>query len=150
MADHLVGEGPQLRHPVDVLPTQVVAVRPVADHAAGQREHPEVAEVLAPRGAPVARPARGDERDGHVVTHRDLGDVGAHLGHDARSLMAADDREHGGHADRLEDLGGRADVARAQVLVGVAHAGVDHLDPDLTVGRRVDLDLLGLPRLAQS
>ena len=149
MTDHLVGEGPQLCHPVHVLPTEVVAVRPVADHAAGQREHPEIAEILATRGAPVARPTGGDERDGHVVAHRDLGDVRAHLGHDARSLMTADDGEHGGHADRLEDLGRGADVARTQMLVGVAHARVDHLDPDLPVGRRVDLHFLGLPRLAQ-
>ena len=43
--------------------------------------------------------------------------------------------------------GGALDVAGAQVLVGVAHAGIDHLHPDLAVGRRVDLDLFGLPGL---
>ena len=47
---------------------------------------------------------------------------GPHLGDDARSLVAADHREHRLDTEDLEDLGRRAHVAGAEVLVGVAHA----------------------------
>ncbi len=147
---HLVGEGPQLRHAVQVLAGQVVAVGPVADHAAGQRHHPEVAEVLAAGGTPVARPTGGDEGHGDVVALGHLGHVGPDLGDDAGSLVAPDDREHRLHAHHLEHLGRLADGAVAQVLVGVAHARPDHLHPHLAVARRVDLDLFGLPGLVES
>ncbi len=150
VADHLVGEGPELAHPVHVRATEVVAVRPVADHAAAQRRRAEVAQVLPARGAPVAGPTRGDERHRHVIAERDLRHVGPDLGHDARSFMPADDREHGRDADQFEHFGRRADIACPQVFVGVAHAGVDHLHPDLTVARWIDVDLFGLPRLVQS
>ena len=149
VAHHLVGERAELGHAVQVLAAQVVAEGAIADHAAGQRRHPEVTEVLAPRGTPVAGAAGGDEGDGHVVALGDLGDVRAHLGHDPRALVSPDDREHGLDPDHLEHLGRCADVTRTQVLVGVAHACVDHLDPDLAVARGVDLDLFGLPRLVE-
>ena len=62
--------------------TQVVAVRPVADHAAGQGRHAQVAQILATRCAPVAGPARRYERHRHMIAQRDLGHVGPDLGHD--------------------------------------------------------------------
>ena len=130
-------------------PAEVVPVRPVADHSAGQRGQPEIAQVLAAGRAPVARPARGDEGHRDVVPHSHLGHIGADLGHDARTLVTTDEGEHGGHPDHLEYLGWSADVAGAHVLVGVAQSRIGHLHPDLPVGRRVDLDLLGLPRLVQ-
>ena len=105
VADHLVGEGPQLRHAVEVLAAQVVAVGAVTDHAAGQGGHAEVAQVLAPRGAPVADATRGDEGHGHVVAHADLGHVGPGLGDDARALVTAHHGEHRLHADHLEHFG---------------------------------------------
>ena len=147
--DHLVGEGAELRHAVQVLAGQVVAVGAVADHAAGQRHHPEVAQVLSSGGTPVTRPTGGDEGHSDVVALRHLGHVGPDLGDDAGALVAADHREHGLHAHHLEHLGRLADVAGAQVLVGVAHARPDHLHPDLTVARGVDLDLFGLPGLVE-
>ena len=150
VAHHFVGEGPELAHPVHVRSVQVVAVRPVADHAAGQRRHPEVAQILATRSAPVARPTGRDERHRHVIAQPDLRHVGPDLGHDARSFVSADDREHGGCADQFEHFGRSADITAAQMLVGVAHAGVHHLHPDLAVARRVYVDLFGLPWLVQS
>ena len=129
--DHFVGEGPQLGHPVQVLAAQVVAVGAVADHAARQRHHAEVAEVLATGRTPVAGPTGRDEGDGDVVALRHLGHVGPDLGHDARALVPADHGEHRRHAHRLEHLGRLADVTGAQVLVGVAHARLHHLHPHL-------------------
>src|ERR1035437_7788406 len=51
---------------INRLAAQVVAVGAVADHAAGQGGHPEVAQILSARGAPVADAARGDEGHGPV------------------------------------------------------------------------------------
>ena len=72
-----------------------------------------------------------------MVAHRQRLDAWAHFGHDPRAFMATDHREHRLHAEHLEDLGSRAHVAGAEVLVGVAHAGIGHLDPHLVrAGRR--------------
>src|SRR6202041_483521 len=128
---------------------QVVAVGAVTDHAAGQRHHPEIAQVLSSGGTPVTRPTGGDERNSDVVTLGYLRHIGPDLGDDAGALVAADHGEHGLHAHHLEHLGRLANVAGAQVLVGVAHARPDHLHPDLAVARRVDLDLVGLPGLVE-
>ena len=46
--------------------------------------------------------------------------------------------------------GADAHVAGAQVLVGVAHSGIGHLDHHLVGPRGIDLDLLDLPRLVES
>ena len=74
---------------------------------------------------------------------------GSDLGHHAGALVATDHREHRVDVEDLEHLGRGAHVAGAEVLVGVAHAGVGHLDDHLVGTGRIDLDLLDLPRLVE-
>ena len=113
-----------------VEPERAVGEHPGAGVLAG------VAQLLAAGRAVPALAAGGDERAGHVVADGDPGDGMAHRVDDARALVPADHR----HAHRR--------VALLDVVVGVAQAGREELDPDLVRLRVVQFKLGDLPRLA--
>jgi hypothetical protein len=81
-------------------------------------------------------PAGRDEAEHDVVAGLQPRDALADLLDDAGALVAADD----GQRERQ--------VAGHQVLVGVAHTRRRHLDEDLALLGRVELDLLDAPILA--
>jgi hypothetical protein len=85
-----------------------------------------------------------------VVAHGQRLDVRPDLHHDAGTLVAPDGGKQRLHAEHSEDLGRRADVSVAQVLVGVAHARIGHLHPHLVRMGLVDIELLDLPRLVEA
>jgi hypothetical protein len=87
---------------------------------------------MAGRAEP-ATPTRGQERRDDVVAGSETDDAGAHLAHDARSLVATDQRER------------RRKIAGADVLVGMAEAGRLPRHQDLAVARRIEIDLLDRP-----
>ena len=76
--------------------------------------------------------------------------LGPTSAHDPRALVPADHREHRLHAEDLEHLGRSAHVAGTEVLVGMAHAGIGHLDHHFVRTRGVDVDLFDLPRLFET
>ena len=125
-------------------PAERLAVQPERERAGGQLPAGDrgalVAEVGPARRAEPAVPAGGQEAGDDVVAGRDGGDARAHGLDDAGALVPADDRV------------APARVGVPQVLVGVAQAGVGHLDQHLARARVEHLELddlvLGL-RLAQ-
>ena len=118
-------------------PLGVVAAGAV-DLRARQQGGAVVAEVRVAVGAGRAAAAGRDEGEDDVVARRDPGDALADLEHDAGALVTADDGRDAGQ------------VAGADVVVGVAHAGGHHLHEDLTGLGRVELDLLDRPLAAGS
>ncbi len=82
-------------------------------------------------------PARGDEDEHDVIALGEPGHARTDLLHDTRALMAADDRQ----ADH--------EVTLHAVVIGVTQARGHQADPDLTLPRRGELDLLDAPRLVE-
>ena len=146
---HVVGEGAELRHAVELGVAQVMAPRHVAHHRAGQGVHAQVAQVLTSRGAPVAEATGRHECGSNVIAHRYRLDALADFDDDAGALGAPDARKERLDTEDRQDARVNADVTTAEVLIGVAHTGIGHLDRDFVGVRRVDLDLFGLPWLVQ-
>jgi hypothetical protein len=84
-----------------------------------------------------------------VVARRHARDPSADLDDHTCPLVSAEEGEQCRPAEQLADLGGQADVAGDDVLVGVAHAGHLPLHEDLADLRRLDLDLSDLPGLVE-
>src|SRR5574337_1593744 len=80
---------------------------------------------------------RGHEAEHDMVTHLEVGDTRADLGHHAGTLVTTDVWvQFHRHA------------AVTDVLIGVTHTSANELDLDLPVLWWVELDFLDLPRLA--
>src|SRR5581483_6902293 len=131
-----LGERADHAHGAEVVVAAVEAERPVG-HAALEDGGAEVAEVLLAGGAPAAEAAGGDERAHHVVAGLDPADARPDLLDDAGTLVAPDEGEAGN------------DVAVAEVLVGVAEAGGDVADEDLTLLRRIEVKFDDFPVLPE-
>src|ERR1035437_2471813 len=67
------------------------------------------------------------------------------LGDDASTLVAADDRVEGVDPEHRDYLRRGCHIAGAQMLIGVAHARIRHLDSHLVRTRGVDFDLFDFP-----
>jgi hypothetical protein len=110
LRDHgVLGERADRAEAAEILVPQVEPERAVEEHPGGRVEALH-AHVLVPGGAGPAGPACGDVGTDDPVAHRDPAHGRADRLHDARALVAADDREpHRG-------------VALRDVIVGVAQA----------------------------
>ena len=131
----VLGERAEHAQAAEVLAALVEPERPVGEHPGGG-VLARVAQLLTAGRAVPALAAGGNERAGHVVADLDPGDGLADRLDDAGALVPADDRQ----AHRR--------VALLDVVVGVAQARREELDPDLAVLRVVQLKLGDLPRLA--
>src|SRR5664280_885806 len=72
------------------------------------------------------------------------------LGDDAGTLVAADDRVKGVDPEHRDYLRRGCHIAGAQMLIGVTHARIRHLNPHLVRTRGVDLDLFDFPGFVES
>ena len=136
--DRCLGDGAVLReraderHDTDVLPVDMAPVGAV-ELGAGHDHRAEVTEILVAGGTEPAATARRQERCDDVVAGRQTDDTRADLPHDARTLVAADERKRG------------RQVPGADVLVGVAQAGGLPGHQHLAVFGWVEVDLFDGP-----
>lgn len=134
-----LGEGAQHAHRAEIGVAHVEAERPVG-HIAIENRRTHVAQVGAPRRAIATPSTVRDEATHHVITRLDLRHARADLLDDARTFVAADDREP------------RHQIAVGQVQIGVAQTGGHIPDQHFACPGAVKIqldDLKGLASLEQ-